>query len=185
MRVKLLEMMAGCEGEITRAATGPTVILVVGVNGAGKTTSIAKLANYLKKEGNIVLLGAGDTFRAAAVEQLTLWSERLGIEIVKQETGADPAAVAFDATAAAIARKVEAREMPPWYAAGPKDVFSNERGLTDEEIGKLVQWVEAGAPAGETTDAPEPHQFVENTSGGWSLGTPDFVFQLDEPYFVD
>ncbi len=107
LRVKLLEMMAGCEGEITRAATGPTVILVVGVNGAGKTTSIAKLANYLKKEGNIVLLGAGDTFRAAAVEQLTLWSERLGIEIVKQETGADPAAVAFDATAAAIARKVD------------------------------------------------------------------------------
>lgn len=107
LRVKLLEMMAGCEGEITRAATGPTVILVVGVNGAGKTTSIAKLANYLKKEGNTVLLGAGDTFRAAAIEQLTLWSERLGIEIVKQETGADPAAVAFDATAAAIARKVD------------------------------------------------------------------------------
>ena len=107
LRVKLLEMMAGCEGEITRAATGPTVILVVGVNGAGKTTSIAKLANHLKQEGNTVLLGAGDTFRAAAVEQLTLWSERLGIEIVKQETGADPAAVAFDATAAAIARKVD------------------------------------------------------------------------------
>jgi fused signal recognition particle receptor len=107
LRVKLLEMMAGCEGEITRAATGPTVILVVGVNGAGKTTSIAKLANHLKKEGNTVLLGAGDTFRAAAVEQLTLWSERLGIEIVKQDTGADPAAVAFDATAAAIARKVD------------------------------------------------------------------------------
>lgn len=107
LRVKLLEMMAGCEGEIIQAATGPTVILVVGVNGAGKTTSIAKLANYLKKEGNTVLLGAGDTFRAAAVEQLTLWSERLGIEIVKQETGADPAAVAFDATSAAIARKVD------------------------------------------------------------------------------
>ena len=79
----------------------------VGVNGAGKTTSIAKLANHLKQRGNSVLLGAGDTFRAAAVEQLTLWSERLGIEIVKQDTGADPAAVAFDATAAAIARKVD------------------------------------------------------------------------------
>jgi fused signal recognition particle receptor len=107
LRVKLLEMMAGCEGEITRTTTGPTVILIVGVNGAGKTTSIAKLANHLKQRGNSVLLGAGDTFRAAAVEQLTLWSERLGIEIVKQDTGADPAAVAFDATAAAIARKVD------------------------------------------------------------------------------
>ncbi|HEB53297.1 MAG TPA: signal recognition particle-docking protein FtsY [bacterium] len=107
LRVQLLEMMAGCEGEIARSPTAPTVILVVGVNGAGKTTSIAKLANHLKRQGHSVLLGAGDTFRAAAVEQLTLWSERLGIDIVKQATGADPAAVAFDATAAAIARGVD------------------------------------------------------------------------------
>ncbi|MGC6489207.1 MAG: signal recognition particle-docking protein FtsY [Planctomycetota bacterium] len=107
LRARLQEMMAGCEGQLARAAEGPTVILVVGVNGAGKTTSIAKLANHLKQQGHSVLLGAGDTFRAAAVEQLTLWSERLGIEIVKQGSGADPAAVAFDATAAAIARKVD------------------------------------------------------------------------------
>lgn len=107
LRVKLLEMMAGCEGDVTRAPEAPTVILIVGVNGAGKTTSIAKLANHLKKQGNSVLLAAGDTFRAAAVEQLTLWSERLGIDIIKQTTGADPAAVAFDATAAAKARKVD------------------------------------------------------------------------------
>lgn len=107
LRVHMLDMMADCEGEVARAATAPTVILVVGVNGAGKTTSIAKLANHLKQQGHSVLLGAGDTFRAAAVEQLTLWADRLGIEIVKQATGADPAAVAFDATAAAIARKVD------------------------------------------------------------------------------
>lgn len=107
LRLRLCEMMDGCEGELARAADGPTVILVVGVNGAGKTTSIAKLANHLKQQGNTVLLGAGDTFRAAAVEQLTLWSERLDMEIVKQGTGADPAAVAFDATAAAVARKVD------------------------------------------------------------------------------
>ena len=107
LRAQLLDMMQGCEGELTRASGGPTVILVVGVNGAGKTTSIAKLANHLKQQGGSVLLGAGDTFRAAAVEQLTLWSERLGIEIVKQDTGADPAAVAYDATAAAIARGVD------------------------------------------------------------------------------
>lgn len=107
LRVKLREMMAGCEGEVVHADKAPTVILIVGVNGAGKTTSIAKLANYLKKQGHSVLLGAGDTFRAAAVEQLTLWSERLGIDIIKQSHGADPAAVAFDATAAAVARGVD------------------------------------------------------------------------------
>jgi len=85
-------------------ATPPTVILVVGVNGSGKTTSIAKLAGHLRAQGKSVVLGAGDTFRAAAVEQLTIWSKRLGIEIVKQATGADPAAVAYDAAEAARAR---------------------------------------------------------------------------------
>ncbi|MFK7742338.1 MAG: signal recognition particle-docking protein FtsY [Planctomycetota bacterium] len=107
LRVKLLERMSDCEGQLARAPAAPTVILVVGVNGAGKTTSIAKLANHLVQQGHSVLLGAGDTFRAAAVEQLTLWADRLGIDIVKQATGADPAAVAFDATAAAAARKVD------------------------------------------------------------------------------
>ena len=107
LRANLLQRMQGCEGQLRRAEQGPTVILVVGVNGAGKTTSIAKLANHLKQQGASVLLGAGDTFRAAAVEQLTLWSERLDVPIVKQDTGADPAAVAFDATAAAVARDVD------------------------------------------------------------------------------
>ncbi len=84
------------------AASGPTVILVAGVNGAGKTTSIAKLANLLKKQGKQVVLAAGDTFRAAAVEQLTMWSERLGCEIVRKESGADPASVAFAGCARAL-----------------------------------------------------------------------------------
>lgn len=75
--------------------SGPTVILVSGVNGVGKTTSIAKLANFLSKSGQKVVLAAGDTFRAAAVEQLTMWSERIGCEIVKKDEGADPASVAF------------------------------------------------------------------------------------------
>ena len=87
--------------------------------------------------------------------------------------------------ARSIAHKVEAREMPPWYASAPKGVFSNERGLTDAEIDTLLTWVEAGAPAGDRADAPAPRQFVENTSGGWSLGEPDYVFKLDEPYFVE
>ena len=87
--------------------------------------------------------------------------------------------------ARAIAHKVEAREMPPWYASAPQGVFSNERLLTDAEIETVLSWVEAGAPAGDQADAPAPRQFVENTSGGWSLGTPDFVFKLDEPYHVE
>lgn len=93
--------------EIRRASEGPTVVLVCGVNGAGKTTSIGKLTQYLRREGHSVLLGAADTFRAAAVEQLTIWSERNGVAIVKQSTGADPAAVAFDACKAGLARGVD------------------------------------------------------------------------------
>jgi len=85
----------------------PTVILVCGINGAGKTTSIAKICSALRKQGKSVLLGACDTFRAAAVEQLEVWSDRLGVEVVKGQQGGDPAAVAFDATQAAIARGVD------------------------------------------------------------------------------
>lgn len=89
------------------ASSPPTVVLVVGVNGVGKTTSVAKIAHAMREEGRSVLLGAADTFRAGAVEQLSIWSERLGIDIVKGEQGADPAAVAFDAAEAALARGVD------------------------------------------------------------------------------
>lgn len=82
----------------------PTVIMVVGVNGTGKTTSIAKLANRLKTEGRSVVLAAADTFRAAAVEQLHIWAERTGVEIIKHTENADPAAVAFDATKSAVSK---------------------------------------------------------------------------------
>lgn len=81
----------------------PYVILVVGVNGVGKTTTIGKLAAKLKASGKTVILGAADTFRAAAVEQLTIWSERAGVQIVKQKMGADPASVAYDAVSKAVA----------------------------------------------------------------------------------
>jgi fused signal recognition particle receptor len=91
--------------ELHFAASGPTVILVAGINGAGKTTSIAKLAWLLKNQMNKkVMVCASDTFRAAAVEQLSIWADRLGIEIVKHRMGADPAAVAYDACEAAKAR---------------------------------------------------------------------------------
>jgi len=92
---KTEQMLSDQSVELAQAASGPTVILVVGVNGSGKTTSIAKLANNLHRSGKRVLLGAGDTFRAAAVEQLTVWSGRIGCEIVTGPPEADPASVAF------------------------------------------------------------------------------------------
>jgi fused signal recognition particle receptor len=85
----------------------PFVLLVVGVNGAGKTTTIGKLAHHFKKAGKSVLLGAADTFRAAAVDQLTIWSERVGVPIVKQDMGSDPASVAFDTVQSGMARGVD------------------------------------------------------------------------------
>lgn len=84
-----------------------TIIMVVGVNGVGKTTTIGKLASKLKAEGRKVLLAAGDTFRAAAIDQLEIWGNRAGIEVIKHNEGADPAAVAFDALQAAKARKID------------------------------------------------------------------------------
>ena len=85
----------------------PYIILVVGVNGVGKTTTIGKLAHHYKEAGNEVILGAADTFRAAAVDQLTIWSERVGVTIVKQNMGSDPSAVAFDTIQSAIAKKAD------------------------------------------------------------------------------
>jgi fused signal recognition particle receptor len=85
----------------------PYVILVVGVNGVGKTTTIGKLAHHYKEAGNAVVMGAADTFRAAAADQLTIWSERVGVAIVKQNHGADPSAVAFDTIQSAIAKNAD------------------------------------------------------------------------------
>lgn len=106
------ELLAGWGGPETRelkfAPSGPTVILVAGINGAGKTTSIAKLAWLLKNQmGKKVMVCASDTFRAAAVDQLTIWAERIGVEIVKHRQGADPAAVAYDACEAAVRRGID------------------------------------------------------------------------------
>lgn len=94
-------------GGIRTETASPFVILVVGVNGTGKTTTIAKLAQRLKSEGKSVLLGAADTFRAAAIDQLQLWADRTGVPMVRHKTGSDPAAVAHDTVSAAKARGVD------------------------------------------------------------------------------
>jgi len=96
--------LAGFEDELPAK---PYVIMVVGVNGVGKTTTIGKLAYHFKSAGKKVILGAADTFRAAAVDQLTIWAERVGVEIVKQSMGSDPASVAYDSVASAVAKNAE------------------------------------------------------------------------------
>jgi fused signal recognition particle receptor len=104
VKEQLKELITAQGGGLQWAPQGPTVILVAGVNGSGKTTSIAKLANLLQSDGKKVLVAACDTFRAAAVEQLTIWCQRVGCEIVKNQQGSDPAAVAYDACEKAKAR---------------------------------------------------------------------------------
>jgi len=105
LREIMAEMLSG--GEQLNLSTKPSVILVIGVNGVGKTTTIGKMAADLKSKGNRVLIAAADTFRAAAIDQLEIWASRAGVEIVKHQEGADPAAVVFDALSAGRARGVD------------------------------------------------------------------------------
>ena len=95
------------EMKLGKNPSGPTVILLVGVNGTGKTTTTAKLAHFITDNGKTVLLAAADTFRAAAGEQLDIWAARVGVEIVRHQDGADPAAVVFDACSAAVSRSID------------------------------------------------------------------------------
>ncbi len=107
IREHLLEVLRASETPLHQVAQPPAVVMVVGVNGAGKTTTIGKLANRFLGEGRQVLLCAADTFRAAAIEQLDVWAQRAGVEMIRQKTGADPSAVVFDALKAAKARGVD------------------------------------------------------------------------------
>ncbi|WP_425807241.1 signal recognition particle-docking protein FtsY [Desulfitobacterium sp. Sab5] len=99
--------LLGDEVSLQFAEKGPTILLVVGVNGVGKTTTIGKLAHYFEDEGKKVILAAGDTFRAAAIDQLEVWGQRAGVEVIKQREGADPAAVAYDAIQYAKTRGID------------------------------------------------------------------------------
>ena len=108
LKEQLIEIVLRCDRPVRQAAEGrPQVILMVGINGAGKTTTIGKLAKRLQEEGQSVMLAAGDTFRAAAVEQLQTWGERNRIPVIAQHTGADSASVIFDALQAATSRNVD------------------------------------------------------------------------------
>jgi fused signal recognition particle receptor len=107
IREHLREVLEASERPVPRVEQPPAVVMVVGVNGTGKTTTIGKLAGLYKSEGRSVLLCAADTFRAAAIEQLEIWSERAGVEMIRQQAGADPSAVLFDALQAAKARAVD------------------------------------------------------------------------------
>lgn len=115
--------------------TTPTILLVIGVNGVGKTTSIGKLASLYKEEGKKVILGAADTFRAAAIDQLQIWADRAGVDIVRQSEGADPAAVVFDTCRAAVARKAD---LAICDTAGR---LHNKKNLMDElaKINKVIR----------------------------------------------
>ncbi len=123
-------------------AGGLTVILVAGINGAGKTTSIAKLCKTLRDDGHRVLLGACDTFRAAAVEQLEVWSQRLGVDIVKGNQGGDPAAVAYDAAAAAKARGVDVLILDTAGRLHTQDHLMRQLGKIKNVVAKQIP----GAP---------------------------------------
>ena len=132
--------------ELAVSETNPTVYLVVGVNGVGKTTSIGKLAYVLKKQGKRVVLAAGDTFRAAATEQLVLWGERVGVEVVTGKSNADPAAVVFDAVQAAKASKAD------YLIIDTAGRLHNKANLMEElkKINRIIQRELGGRSADET-----------------------------------
>jgi fused signal recognition particle receptor len=124
------------------AGISPYVIMVVGVNGVGKTTTIGKLAHQFKSRGYNVLLGAADTFRAAAVDQLTIWSERAGVPLIKQKMGSDPASVAYDTLQSAISQKVDIVIIDTAGRLHNKVNLMNELG----KIRKVMQKVLPDAP---------------------------------------
>ena len=132
------EIMAQEEADLKMADSGPTVIMVVGVNGAGKTTSIAKLAHRFRQENRSVVLGAGDTFRAAAVQQLTIWSERMGAEIVTGKQGADPASVAYKAAEAAKNSNADVCIVDTAGRLQTQSNLMDELGRIRRVIGKVI-----------------------------------------------
>ena len=142
LKQDLKESLGDWQIEMAEAESGPTVVMVAGVNGAGKTTSIAKLAKFYKDQGKSVLLCAADTYRAAAVDQLAIWAERVGVGIVKHLQHGDPAAVAFDACEAAKARDVDVLIVDTAGRLQTKDHLMRELEKIHRVTAKLIP----GAP---------------------------------------
>jgi fused signal recognition particle receptor len=138
----IIAMWPESDRRIHFAPSGPTVMLVTGINGSGKTTSVAKLAHHFQEQGKRVIVGACDTFRAAAVQQLTLWCERLNVQIVKHDQGADPGAVAYDSCEAALAREADVLIVDTAGRLHTQDHLMRELG----KIQKVVQKKIPGAP---------------------------------------
>lgn len=142
LREELHAIIAPCEVPLDVTTSSPFVILMVGVNGAGKTTTVGKLAQHYKSAGRSVLLAAGDTYRAAAVEQLGVWGERNGVEVVAQHTGADSASVVFDALAAAQARHIDL------LIADTAGRLQSKKNLMDElaKVQRVLKKLDESAP---------------------------------------
>ncbi|HIE50238.1 MAG TPA: signal recognition particle-docking protein FtsY [Armatimonadetes bacterium] len=158
LRDALVEILERPEARLRVSSEPPTVILVVGVNGTGKTTTIAKLAYRLKGEGRKVLLAAADTFRAAGIDQLEVWAQRIGVGLVRQQEGSDPGAVVFDAIQAARARGVD------FVIADTAGRLHTKRNLMEElkKIGRVTERA-LGRPADEVLlvlDATTGHNAV-------------------------
>lgn len=124
------------EGEPLNLSTSPSVILVIGVNGVGKTTSIGKIANNLRKDGKKVIVAAADTFRAAAIDQLAVWCDRAGVDLIKQSEGADPASVVYDAIAAANRQKADVLIIDTAGRLHNKSNLMNELAKINRIIGR-------------------------------------------------
>ncbi|WP_431089441.1 signal recognition particle-docking protein FtsY [Paenibacillus sp. 8b26] len=152
---KLSELLRGNDNsQLQMSSDGITVILFVGVNGVGKTTTIGKLAHRFKQEGKKVLLAAGDTFRAGAIEQLEVWGERAGVEVIKQQSGSDPAAVMFDAVQAAKQRQVDV------LLCDTAGRLQNKSNLM-EELNKIFRVIQREIP-----DAPHEVLLVLDATTG-------------------
>ena len=154
LRGILLETLGQSRSQLAWASTPPTVLLVVGVNGVGKTTTIAKLAHQFRREGKTALLAAADTFRAAAIDQLEIWAERVGAPIIKGQEGSDPAAVVFDAIRSARSRNLDAVIIDTAGRLHTKTNLMQELG----KIGKIA--------AREIPDAPHETLLVVDASTG-------------------
>ena len=155
VRAEITQILPTESAPLHRSTTKPTVILIVGVNGTGKTTSTAKLAHYLKQQRESVVLGAADTFRAAAIEQLDIWAKRIGVEIIRGQYGADPAALCYEAYQSAANRKMEFLLCDTAGRQHTKTNLMAELQKVKRTLGKL--------------DAAAPHEtflVVDATTGG-------------------